>query len=110
MTRFILCTAAVLALAANPARAADAPERTSMTVSYSDLDLTKEAGARILLNRIRVAAASVCGPAPDIRDIRAHEAYASCTDQAVATAVDSARSPVLAALAGRQVPTAMASR
>jgi len=55
--------AAALIAASTPAFAGDRASR-SVEVSFTDLDLTTDAGAKALESRIKVAARSVCTPAP----------------------------------------------
>ncbi len=74
------------ALAAQHATAQSA-ETVSIKVSYGDLNLSTEAGAKVLLQRLRNAAKTICGPAlSDPMD--AMYAYRPCvnaiTDRAVA--------------------------
>lgn len=92
--------ASLLSLAASgvhTANAADgtAPAAHTVAVNYSDLDLTTEAGNRLLYQRIRAAADKVCpavratGTRIPVRDWR-------CVDDAVAQAVKGIHSPMLA--------------
>lgn len=61
----MLASAAALAAVSSPSLAADTATRT---VAYGDLDLGKTAGVSALKQRVRSAAAAVCGTAtaPDI--------------------------------------------
>ena len=62
MTIKTLSFAAIAALTlASAAQAADAPSAVSRTVSYADLDLSSDAGARKMAQRIRTASNEVCG-------------------------------------------------
>jgi len=65
------------------AHAADVPARV---VTYKDLNLSSEAGAKALYERIHGAANQVCGSSEvrDLPGIRAHEA---CVEKAVSDAV-----------------------
>ena len=74
---------------------ADAETR-SQTVSYADLDLGREAGARALLKRISGAAKQVCSPEP--RDLADTKPYQACTQQAADRAVATVDSPKVSAL------------
>ena len=68
------------------------------TVSYADLDLGHEAGARALLARIKSAAKRVCGTAPDARDT--DPSYRKCVDRALDRAVTEVNRPAVNALHG----------
>ena len=70
----------------------------SETVSYADLDLGRDAGARALLTRINGAAKRVCGPAPDPH--QSHAAFKKCIDHAVDHAVTEVNRPTVNALHG----------
>lgn len=58
-------------------------EERSVTVSYGDLNLASEAGAKRLESRIRYAARTVCGPRSN-RNITAMADYRSCYKSAMA--------------------------
>jgi UrcA family protein len=75
--------------------ASDADVRT-MRVTYSDLDLATAQGSRALYARIESAAREVCA-ADDQRNLAAVAAARACTAQAVAQAVSTVHSPMLAA-------------
>ena len=66
--------------AALPAMAdeATAPAGRQVTVSYADLDPASAAGAAVLQERIASAAREVCGPEPDIRDIKHYREFEAC--------------------------------
>jgi len=112
MTRKILalsasCLAAALALpaaaqsdAVRPGFSFDPTQVVSYThVPYADLDLTSEAGARTMLERIQAAADAVCGGAANKTSKADKEAYQDCHAIAVAGAVSKLRSPTLSRLA-----------
>lgn len=82
-------------LAATAATAGDAP---TMAVNYSDLDLATESGARVLFERIQVAADEVCPAVPDIRDLNRVATHSRCMREAIARAVQQVGSPRLAAV------------
>jgi len=63
--------------------AAEVPARV---VSYQDLDLNTEAGAKVLYGRIHGAAKQVCGNL-EIRDLPVVRAHAACVEKAVSDAV-----------------------
>jgi UrcA family protein len=61
---------------------------TSATVSYADLDVSQEPGAKVLLARIKAAAEKVCGPRPSvIYDFVGMDAFNTCTKAAVENGV-----------------------
>lgn len=53
----------------------------SETVSYADLDLSRDAGVRTLMARLNGAARNVCGPMPDPREWASP--YQACVNSAV---------------------------
>ena len=86
MNTFIsIASTALLSLVLNAAYAEEAPK--SLTVQFADLDLSKDAGAATLFNRIRGAALKVCSTyrgGPTLRDKQQH---AACVDFAMSNAV-----------------------
>lgn len=88
------------AIAAAPIRAASF-DRPQVTVSYSDLDLSRPAGAAALLDRLSTAARAVCGGVPDIRNLAAMSNFRACRKEAMDRAVASIRAPLVAQLYGR---------
>lgn len=84
----------------------------SEAVSYSDIDLNDEAGARVMLRRIERAAKNVCG-ANDGGFITLQEqaAIRACAKDAAQKVVADLNRPVVTALfEGRQPMTALARR
>ena len=71
-----------------------------LVVGYSDLDLSSQAGARVLIGRIGMAASQVCGGVPDIRDLGRLALYRSCRQKAMADAVARVGSPAVNAAYG----------
>jgi UrcA family protein len=65
MKMILAATAAALALSASPALAQDGSAPSHIVVSYADLDLSTDDGARRLDRRIRTAVETVCGPTSD---------------------------------------------
>ena len=99
MFRTLIATAAILgALATAPAAVAEPVVRSSVRVSYADLDLSREAGARALLERIEAASQRVCGPRPSPRNLRINIHFRACYRDAVSQAVAEVESPLLSAL------------
>lgn len=117
MTKFHKVCSLILALAssstmvaASAAHAQSAMETTTVTVRYGDLDVDHSDGAKVLLQRIRIASVRVCGGEPDVRDPRQRESFEECRDQAVRSAVSQVNSPVLTAMAGEEAIERLASR
>lgn len=96
MTRMTFLASA-LALSACVYSAAAEPQ---VSVSYSDLDISRPAGAEVLLGRIKTAARMVCGHA-DIRDLSAFRRQNACMAEAIEGAIRTVRSPLLAQLYGK---------
>ncbi len=89
--------AALLSVTPSGASAASADDPPAVAVSYGDLNIDTERGARILLERIQAAARGVC-PAADGRNLSAWATSRHCIREAVARAVRQVGSPLLAAL------------
>ena len=101
MTRMIASTFAVFALVTtvSSGNAAEYGRVTQqMVVPYDDLNLSRPAGAEVLLGRLHRAANSVCGGTPDIRDLGAQEYYRGCFDNAMKGAIAQIDSPLVAEL------------
>jgi UrcA family protein len=75
-------------------------------VSYSDLDLSRDTGAQVMLSRLQGAAMRVCGGSPDVRDLNAWNDYRACEKQAMDQAVTAVNSPMVAKLYEGSVPIA----
>jgi UrcA family protein len=84
-------------LAVSPASAATI-ERASQRVSYADLNLGNQAGAEIMLHRIRSAADAICGDRFGRMSLRRHERIRACSRAAMNKAVQDVGSPILAEL------------
>jgi UrcA family protein len=89
--RIAFASLAVCAALSTAARAEEAPQ---VHVSYADLNLNSEAGAKVLFQRIRAAAARVC-EVPNMRDLSSQSRAKACTDHAIAVAVDAVKAPAL---------------
>jgi UrcA family protein len=77
-----------------------------VTVSFSDLDLSKPAGAKVLYKRIRAAARKVCTPTVTISPIYVGRHFYACYDEAVASAIAQVNRPMLTALHREKTKTA----
>jgi UrcA family protein len=103
---------ATAALLANQVQAEDyGPARVLSTkVSYADLDLRSEKGARIMYERIRNASMRVC-PWDGAISLAETSAVNRCRREAVKGAVRSLNAPLVTAqLEGRRTSTQYASR
>lgn len=105
----LLGLAASLSLAAQAGEAKDPYRvRTSVTVSYADLDLTDAAGARTLYARLKSAARQACGPEPSLRDLHSTADYQTCYHRALNKSVNGVDNDRLHALhAARSSKAAM---
>lgn len=63
-------------------------ETVSVAVSYSDLDLTTEAGQATLDTRIGAAVKKVCAKPEVIRNLKAMTAWSDCRESAATSAFD----------------------
>jgi UrcA family protein len=88
------------------AAAADGAKRelvgNQVVVNYADLNLDNMAGNKALYARLSRAAERVCGPEPQLQDLRAHSRYRQCHDDALEKAVDRIGTPELQALHAKQ--------
>jgi UrcA family protein len=70
---------------------------TSVTIDYTDLNTSTEAGAQALYRRIRAAARDVCGR-PEFRSFELTRLRNECVDEAIAAAVAGVNRPQLSAV------------
>jgi len=91
-------TCAALALSALAPASAHAAAPAAQRVSYADLNLDSERGARLLLRRIRAAAETVCHAGSAPLSLRAWQAARACARQATGRAVAQVNDPTLTAL------------
>jgi UrcA family protein len=97
-TAIKIAALAVLACVTGGQRAdAQSAEPLTKTVSFRDLDVTSEPGARILYVRLQRAAAEVCTPYESL-ELTRRRAWRSCVDNALGTAVTRLNNPLVAAL------------
>jgi UrcA family protein len=101
-----MSTAALCTALSPSVKAEDAP---SKTVRFSDLDITKSDGAKVLYGRIRAAARSVCesstGTDPILR-----VAIKACIEKAVDKAVKDVNAPMLTRLRFGSTDVQLASK
>ncbi len=70
----------------------------AVPVSFSDLDINHEAGAKALVYRVRRAAKGICGP--DVSDGIAERAlYSKCVNEIVQRSVAKLDNPLVTAMA-----------
>ena len=83
-------------LLASTTFAATSAAAPAVRVSYSELDLTKDAGVERLYTRLQSAAGSVCGRL-DIRNLAAYAERQACVQGALDRAVENVHSARLTA-------------
>jgi UrcA family protein len=83
---------------------------TYTRIDNSDIDPTSVAGARVLLQRIEMAADAVCGGKANAVSKSQKRDYADCRDDAVAGAVSKMGAPALKQLAARRRQEQLAAR
>lgn len=110
----LICCAALVAIAA-PAVAGVHPmkgddERLQTSVSYADLDLSRPAGADVMIARIRRAAQAVCGQELFAEHDRARHTRA-CVREAMNGAFEQLDAPLVTArFHGTVSPAELAAR
>jgi UrcA family protein len=88
MRKSIMIAALALSSTLAMPAAAEAPnEVAQVEVKVADLDLTSPAGAQALQNRIESAAEKVCSK-PDLRSVKAMQAFELCQAEAVDAAME----------------------
>ncbi len=101
MLKFVGTALTAAALIVGAAHADSNIIRKDVSVSYHDLNLSTEAGARTLLVRINAAAASACGGAPmfytsySVAPALAAQEFSTCRANAVNAAVNSIPAPLV---------------
>lgn len=104
MLRALLLFAAAFAFAAAAPAQPPAQLRGDSLVRYGDLDLSREADARTLLNRLDMAATQACGGRPTLRgnrpglDTFLRADFQDCHAEALANAVAALQAPVVTKL------------
>jgi UrcA family protein len=88
---------ATLAIASVAATSAQAQETRSVTVSVAGIDTRSESGARIVLQRIKTAAGTICGPFPS-NHMDQYVQYDPCVRNVMQTTVAGLNNPRLMAL------------
>ena len=101
-TRLISMVLVATTLAAAAPVAAQSPDDTvSVSVRYGDLDISRPAGAEIMLRRIENAAVEVCGGEPDQRDLGQRALFEKCRVSTIDRSVAALDAPMVTAAAGR---------
>ena len=101
MLKIVGTTLAAAALLASTAHAGSDVIRMNVPVTYSDLDLSTEGGARQLIYRVEVAAKQACGGAPvfyadyAVAPGLAYKEFNTCRANAVNTALKSLNFPMV---------------
>ena len=85
-----------LALGFQSAYAAPPENVPSIVVHFADLDLSRSEGARVLYQRLKGAAETVCAPLDD-RDLARRMSFKACVQNAISTAVAKVNQPTLTA-------------
>lgn len=99
-----IATVAVAAAAITSAHPATAKQRDNTNnvnakVIFSDLDITREAGARVLLRRIKAAAIQICGGRSYIStELFRKRMVDACVKDAMTNAIDQLNAPKVKAL------------
>jgi UrcA family protein len=86
MTKFAIQALAAVSLSV-AAVAPAAAEEVRLTVPYGDLDIATPAGAETLNARLLSGIKTVC-ERPDVRDVKASEAWEACKDAAMSRALE----------------------
>jgi UrcA family protein len=87
---------------AGSAQASDAWQPLSKTVSYADLNLDTESGAKALYVRLRDAARDVCSPYQS-NELSRKRVWAGCVSSALTSAAEQINKPMLTALLASRV-------
>ena len=90
----IACVMGTAALCSALSTSVEAEDVPSKTVRFSDLDITKSDGAKVLYSRIRAAAQDVCGLSAGTDPIQ-RMATKGCIEKAVDKAVKDVNAPML---------------
>ncbi|CAN7186472.1 UrcA family protein [Phenylobacterium sp. LjRoot164] len=101
LAKTLLVAAAALGLssAAHAAQPVENPDQTvSVAVPYGDLNINREAGATIALQRINNAAAEVCGRESQVTSLDRMALHQACVRSTVDRTVTRLGNPVVAAL------------
>jgi UrcA family protein len=105
---------AALSFGAGAAQADDlsaaATDTAKTVVGYSDLNLSNDADARSLYERLQRASARVCGDYKDLRSLAAKRSYNACYQESLARAVDEVNHSAVTAMFAAENRTKVAGR
>ena len=93
LKQIIVASLAIVSLAATSAQAQDA---RTVKVSIAGIDMHSESGVRIVLQRIKFAAHTVCGQAPS--HLERFRQYEPCVQEVTNETVASLNNPILTAM------------
>jgi len=82
----------------------------SVKVQLADVDLASQAGAQVAMRRISNAAQTVCGGAPDLRNMSRYAIYNRCRRETIERAVGQLDRPQVTALLAKPQTREFASR
>lgn len=108
-TALIVALVATAAIAA-PAAAQSNPDLRTTVVKYSDLDLSRQAGADVLIARIKRAADTVCDYGSSTRSLSGASNYRNCVKDTTASVVRAVNAPLVTAGFGLSSPAQLATR
>ena len=99
MTSMVVAALVVLTCAANSRRVIAQPAQfPTKAVTYGDLNLDSDQGAKVLYARLRHAARDVCASWEENRGLGRKEIWRKCIDNALAGAVKQINAPKVEAL------------
>jgi UrcA family protein len=101
----IACALAALtiATAANAQPGSVNKDTLRLAVPFGDLDLSRPAGAQVMMRRIRFAATEACGGLPFINEVRERKAFKVCLRQTMADAVGGLGAPLVTAAFHKEI-------
>ena len=91
-----VCLASGFASAHEPA--GRSAETGAPVLRYTELDLTREPGARVLVGRIKQAAHAFCGPEPRPVSLGEYQRYGACVQETAGAAVRRVNAPLVTAV------------
>lgn len=109
-TALIVALVATAAFAAPAAAAPSNPDLRTTVVKYSDLDLSRQAGADVLIARIKRAADTVCDYGSSTRSLAGASNYRNCVRDTTASVVRAVNAPLVTAGFGLSAPAQLAAQ
>src|SRR5579863_3364645 len=98
MVAGVALAALAYAPGAAQAQTASNPDQVSVRISYGDLDLSSQTGAREMIGRIDNAARVICGEPSSNADLSGWAQQRACAQSTVSDAVASLGNPTVTAL------------